>query len=224
MGKLSDKIKDSALYRIARNVGFNARVEPFWLTFEKLGPRMGFFERWKEKRRLKKILARVREALAKQGAPADAWEDRRGECVCNLRVAKTGLVAELQQFVRESAKPEQWGKWRHLMAQRDHSALLIPVEFAEPIPLPSEGEPGSVTSAPRMAAELAEVNRILKIDETFALAKAKKVDYLDASERDISIYESRFGTVDGFWGKFAYVLLKKLADTAGERGLPAIFA
>jgi hypothetical protein len=94
------------------------------------------------------------------------------------------------------------------------------VDFAEPF---DSGE-GMVTSAHRLKVELAEVNRALHIDETFALAKAKKLDYVDATEKDISLYESKFGTIESFWSKFTYVLLKKVADSCVEQKLPAMFA
>jgi hypothetical protein len=70
--------------------------------------------------------------------------------------------------------------------------------------------------------ELAQVNKKFRIDETFALKKM--VDFMDATDRDISIYEQRLGSQDGFWPKFAYVLLKKLADVSAQKGLPAILA
>jgi hypothetical protein len=47
---------------------------------------------------------------------------------------------------------------------------------------------------------------------------------MDATERDIAIYEQRLGSQDGFWPKFAYVLIRKLADVSAEKKLPAIFA
>lgn len=216
MGKLSDKVKDSALWRVARNVGFNARVEPFWYSFDRLKQRMGFFERWREKRKLSKLVGTMLKAEVDA-----AWLDRPGTCVCNLRVAKVGLLSEFQGFLRESA-PSESSKWTHLFAQRDRDSWMVPADFQEPFA--AAPFPGSITSSKRIAEELAEVNRVLKIDETFALAKAKKVDYLDATERDISIYESRFGTIEGFWGKFTYVLLKKLADTSVQHQFPAIFA
>jgi len=74
----------------------------------------------------------------------------------------------------------------------------------------------------RVRAELGEINDRLHIDETFALKKM--VDYLDATERDIALYESRLGTSEGFWAKFSYVLLKKLMDVSVEKKLPVLFA
>jgi hypothetical protein len=85
------------------------------------------------------------------------------------------------------------------------------------------GEEGiPVASATRVGEELAAINKKFKIDETFAIRKM--VDYMDATERDIAIYEQRLGSQDGFWPKFAYVLLKKLSDVSVEKKLPAIFA
>jgi len=211
------RVKDSTLYRIARDIGFNARVEPYWHSFERLRHRLGFFERWREKRRLKRIAVAIRTQLGDGD-----WLDLRGECVCNLRVAKIGLVAEFQEYLRTHAPAERLTAWKHLMAQRDRNAYMLPVEFREPFSVnPSEV---SVTSAARMAEELKAVNDLFHIDETFALAKARKVDYLDATERDISSFESRFGSLEGFWAKFAYVLLRKLSETSVEKGMPAIFA
>lgn len=223
---MNRNVKDSTLYRIARDVGFNARVEPIWYSYGRLRARMGFFERWREKRRIRKLLSAVGTELRARGANPNGWEDRPGECVCNLRVARAGLVAELQNYLRDRLSPEEFAPWKHLMAQRDRNAYILPVDFADPFDLPSKEGPGPTgfTSARRVAANLVEVNRALRIDETFALAKAKKVDYMDATERDISAYESRFGTMEGFWAKFAYVLLKKLSETAIEKKLPVIFA
>ncbi len=223
---MSRNVKDSTLYRIARDIGFNARVEPIWYSYSRLRARMGFFERWREKRRIRKLLSAVRSELQGRGANPNGWEDRPGECVCNLRVARAGLVAELQSYLRDRLTAEEIAPWKHLMTQRDRNAYILPLDFAEPFDLPSKEGPGPTgfTSARLVAADLVEVNKILRIDETFALAKAKKVDYMDATERDISAYESRFGTMEGFWAKFAYVLLKKLAETAVEKKLPVIFA
>jgi hypothetical protein len=102
--------------------------------------------------------------------------------------------------------------------------MLVPVIF----PAPVLAEPGGgeeaipVASSVRVRAELGEINDLFRIGESFALNKM--VDYLDATERDIALYESRLGTADGFWAKFSYVLLQKLMDVSVERNLPVIFA
>ncbi len=79
-----------------------------------------------------------------------------------------------------------------------------------------------VSSAPAALRELEEINPRLRVDETFALRRM--VDFLDASERDIQAYESRYGADEGFWPRFAFVLIRKLAGVSAERGLPAILA
>ena len=79
-----------------------------------------------------------------------------------------------------------------------------------------------MASAVGVREELAAINKQFRIDDTFAIKKM--VDYMDATERDIAIYEQRLGSQDGFWPKFAYVLIKKLADVSVEKKLPAIFA
>ena len=99
MKKIEKTKQDSAIYRIDRGVGFNARVEPFWYTFQRLAPRLGYLERWREKRRLRKVLVGIEEGLQAQGTDLPDWEGQEGGCVCNLRVAKGGLVHLEEMYV-----------------------------------------------------------------------------------------------------------------------------
>jgi hypothetical protein len=101
---------------------------------------------------------------------------------------------------------------------------MVPVAFTRPFSVEQSGgdETIPVASAVGVRDELAAVNRKFRIDETFAIKKM--VDYMDATDRDISIYEQRLGSQEGFWPRFAYVLLRKLADVSVEKKLPAIFA
>jgi hypothetical protein len=193
-------------------LGFDARVEPLWLGYAERRAELGFFERWRERRRL----GRIARAAGRAAGSAEGWDRTAGACVCNLRVARMGLVKELKNHVRES------GDWPHLQALRDRPCYLVPLDFARPLNVDpgGGGEPLPVASAVRVKAELAALNERFRIDETFAIKKM--VDFLDATERDIEVYERKLGTSEGFWAKFAYVLLKKLADTSAEKGLPAI--
>ena len=102
----------------------------------------------------------------------------------------------------------------------------LPRGLEEPFELDiiANGKPIGVGSSVRLAAELEEINRILQVEETFALAKLNRVDFLDATEKDISMYESRLAFTDQFWPMFAYVMMRKLADTGVEKQLPVIFA
>ncbi len=193
-------------------IGFEGRVEPMWLAFAERRAAMGFLERWREKRRLGRIVAAIGRAAAAPGG----WDRKPGGCACNLKVARLGLIKELKNFVKGAVDAP------HLQALRDRPCYLAPFDFAEPLRVdPGGGEEAiPVSSAPRVRAELAAVNERLRIDETFAIKKM--VDFLDATERDIEVYEKRLGTADGFWAKFAYVLLRKLADVSAEKNLPAI--
>lgn len=216
--------RDSALYRIAADVGFNARVEPIWYTYSRLKGRMGFLERWRERRRISRLISAVREGLKGQGVSAGDWDRRTGSCVCNLRVAKTGLMGEFRRYLRETFGEETAKGWPHLLAVRDRACYLLPHDFARPLSVsPGRGEETvPVGSAPAALRELEEVNHRWRLDETFALKKM--VDFLDATEKDIQLYESRFGAEEGFWPRFAFVLLRKLSEVSVARGLPVIVA
>jgi hypothetical protein len=224
MDKEPPRLKDSALYRIADDVGFNARVEPIWYTFSRLESRMGFMERWREKRRMRRLIANLNAGLKAQGVTPDGWDERTGSCVCNLRVAKTGLMGEFRNYLRNTLDSEAVKGWPHLMVLRDRACYILPHDFAKPMTVsPSSGEDTTpVLSAAAALRELDEVNRRLRIDETFQIKKM--VDFLDAAGKDIQMYESRFGSQEGFWPRFAYVLARKLAEVCAQRGLPGIVA
>jgi hypothetical protein len=217
------KVQDTTLRRITGGAGYNARIEGFRATFSKLEPKMGFFERRRERGRLDRIVKLVNRQIIGQKSDPEGWDARESACVCNLRVAKMGLVRELKTWLatgRETAPRE----WPHLHALRDRPCMLVPVTFPTPLSIdPGGGEEAiPVASAVRVRAELGEIDDLFRIGETFALKKM--VDYLDATERDIALYESRLGTSEGFWAKFSYVLLKKLVDVSVEKQLPVLFA
>jgi hypothetical protein len=213
--------EDSTLRRLEKGLGFNARVEPIWLSFNHAAPQLGFFERRREKKRLKRIIAAVNSGAGPAGR-ASGWDTPSGECVCNLRVAKMGLIRELKTWVKNAPDGEAPPAWIHLEALRDRPCMMVPAAFDSPLKVdPGSGEePFPVSSSLKLQEELSAINQRFRIDETFALKKM--VDYLDATERDISIYESRYGMSEGFWAKFAYVLLKKLADVSAEKRLPVL--
>lgn len=199
-------------------LGFDGRVEPMWLSYAERRPRMGFLERWREKRRLGRIVGAIGRAA---GAP-EGWDRAPGGCACNLKVARMGLIKEFKNLVQGVVDAETLKGWPHYQVVRDRPCYLVPLDFAQPVKVDPGGgeEPIPVASAVRVRAELAGINERLRIDETFAIKKM--VDFLDATERDIAVYEKKLGTSDGFWAKFAYVLLRKLADVSVEKKLPAI--
>ena len=199
-------------------LGFDARVEPMWLSYAERRSKMGFLERWREKRRLGRIVGAIRRAA---GAP-EGWDREPGACACNLKVARMGLIKEFKNYVQGAVGADTLKGWPHYQVLRDRPCYLVPLDFAQPVKVDPGGgeEPIPVASAPRLKAELAGLNERLRIDETFAIKKM--VDFLDATERDIAVYEKKLGTSEGFWAKFSYVLLKKLADVSVEKKFPAI--
>jgi len=214
---------ETTFYRTQQGSGFNARVEPVWHTFNQIEASLGFFEKRRERKKVDHVVDAVNSAIVGQKGNPGGWEKAAGDCVCHLRVAKMGLVKELKNWLKIGLDGTAEGKWPHLHVLRDRPCLMVPVPFTKPFSAPgAEEEPLPVASAFAVRDELAAVNKKFRIDETFAIKKM--VDYMDATERDIAIYEQRLGSQDGFWPRFAYVLLRKLADVSVEKKLPAIFA
>jgi hypothetical protein len=210
--------RDSAVYRTAKGVGFNARVEPMWYSLGLVHLKLGLFQRWRAQRKVKKLVAGVTARLRKEGIEAAAWDLGDGGCVCNLRVARMGMVGELQRWLQSRLDDESYGGLVHLGGLKDSDALALPFPFKAPFAVDGV----TVASSPNLREELSVLNSALKIDDTFAIKKM--VDFLDASEKDIAIYESRFGHQEGFWPKLTYVLLKKLCDVGVARKLPVHLA
>jgi hypothetical protein len=207
-----------------KNVGFNARVEPLWYAFRKSSEEMKFLERWLRKRKIRRLVAQVDARLAKQGRSAPGWDQPTGKCVCNLRVARVGLPSQMQNYLPSKIDRKVLAGWKHLMAQREVNAIVIPVDFPDPFTVAFQGNDILITGSPRLKAELEELNERLRIDETFALAKMSRIDFIDADSKQISMYESKFATFADFWPNLTYVLLKKIADKSVESGLPVLFA
>ena len=215
---------DTTFYRTQRGSGFDARIEPIWLTYTKLESSLGFFERRRERKKVERVLDVLNAALVGQKANPAGWADAKGECVCHLKVAKMGLIKELKTWLKLGTDGQAEARWPHLHALKDRPCLLIPVSFAKPVFVESSGgeDPLPVASAPQLREELAQVNEQFRVEAGFAIKKM--VDYMDATDRDIAIYEQRLGQQEGFWPRFVYVLLKKLADMSVDKKLPAIFA
>jgi hypothetical protein len=215
---------ETTFYRTQQGAGFNARVEPVWHTFSQLSPTLGFFDRRRERSKVQRVVDSIKKGIVGQKADPAGWDKSPGDCDCHLRVAKMGLIRELKTWLKIGLDGTAEGRWPHLHALRDRPCLMIPVAFSRPVLAdPGGGEEAvPVASALGIRAELGEINQKFRIDETFAIKKM--VDFMDATERDIAIYEQRLGSQDGFWPRFAYVLIKKLADTSAEKKLPAIFA
>jgi hypothetical protein len=215
---------ETTFYRTQQGVGFNARVEPVWHTYSQIEAGLGFFDRRRERKKVEKVVDAVNGAIVGQKGNPGGWEKTTGDCVCHLRVAKMGLVRELKAWLKIGLDGQAESRWPHLHVLRDRPCLMVPARFSVPLSVDAGtgDEALPVASAPWVLEELAAINKKFRIDETFALKKM--VDFMDATDRDIAIYEQRLGAQDGFWPKFAYVLIKKLADASVARNLPAIFA
>ena len=200
-----EKKKDSTMMRIDDRVGFNARVEPMWHTFDRLRERLGFFKKWKYRRRVRDIVKRINRHLSHHKIEANGWDKVTGKCICNLRVAKIGLIHEFQNYLASRLMPETLSGWNHLMALKESNTICIPVEFPTPFRVTPAGEEQSllIISSVLLLQNLKAANKERKIEERFALAKMSKIDYVNATERDIGIYESRFASLDDFWPMFS---------------------
>jgi hypothetical protein len=215
---------ETTFYRNRNGAGFDARVEPVWNTFSQIEASLGFFDRRRERKKVEKVVEAVNSAIIGQKGDPAGWEKASGDCACHLRVAKMGLVRELKTWLKIGLDGQAESRWPHLHTLRDRPCLLVPSRFSVPLSVDPGGgeEPLPVASSAWVLEELGAINKKFRIDETFALKKM--VDFMDATERDISIYEQRLGSQDGFWPKFAYVLIKKLADVSLAKKLPAILA
>ncbi len=215
---------ETTFYRTQQGVGFNARVEPVWHTFSQIEATLGFFDRRRERKKVERVVEVVNSGIVGQKGNPAGWEKATGDCVCHLRVAKMGLVRELKTWLKIGMDGQAEGRWPHLHVLRDRPCMMVPVRFSVPISADQGGDAEAlpIASAPWVLEELAAINKKFRIDDTFAIKKM--VDYMDATDRDIAIYEQRLGSHEGFWPKFAYVLIKKLADVSAAKNLPAIFA
>ncbi len=214
----------TTFYRTGQRAGFDARVEPIWRTFNEIEPTLGFFDRRRERKKVERIIDVVNSAVVGQKGNPNGWEKATGDAVCHLKVAKMGLVRELKTWLKIGMDGTAEAKWPHLHALRDRPCLVVPVPFTKPLLADPGGgeEPLPVASAPALRDELKDISDKFNVEGSFAIKKM--VDYMDATERDIAIYEQRLGQQEGFWPRFAFVLIKKLADVSVEKKLPAIFA
>jgi hypothetical protein len=215
---------DTTFRRAGKGPGFDARVEPLWHAYDGVRRGLGFFERWGERARVKGVARDVNAGIVRQKGNPGGWDRTGGERVCALKVARMGLVRELKTWLKNATEGASERRWPHLSVLRDRPCLLVPPAFALPFQVMPRGAEESlpVASAAGLAAELSEINGEFRVDETFAIRKM--VDFMDAKDAEIAGFEKRCGTQEGFWAKFSFVLLRKLAGASLEKGLPAFLA
>lgn len=214
---------ETTLFRTSPAVGFNARVEPIRHTLERLEPSMGWFRRWREKRKLNRFITEVKLRLPVSTPSGPPWDERQGACVCNMRIAKLGVLSDLRHYASQLVGENPDLNLSHVIHHRDRDAYYIPVDFPLPMAVqdPSSRDHIPVGSSLRLLAELDEINTFIQVEKTFKLHKM--VDFLDATGDALGKYQSTFGTDPTFWIKFGFVVLRKLAEKSVEHKLPIIF-
>lgn len=216
------KPSDSTIYRLAKGTGFNARVEPIWHNLSRIRKTIGWIQYVRDKSKLKKLIGRVSEHFKEINVAADGWDTTQGKCVVNLRVEKLGVLEDLRTFVKQDSSGRLAAKAGHLLNHRERNAYYLPVDFEKPFVVDQDGDKIPFGSSVRLRQELEAIDQVLCSSDS--LAADKMVNYLHASETDISRFESKVLMDPLFWTKFGYVLLMKLARSSAESGLPIIFA
>lgn len=211
---------------------FVANVEPFWVNVERRAKALGFFGAWKERRRMKRLVAEAGRLLALQDVVAGPWDQNKGETVCSFKIDRQGVLHDLREFAAKLedksyvsiVEGNQKSSFPHLMQSKERLAFYIPVEFPEPVwvSLDPSTDPIPVGSSVKLEAELESLNEHLRVEETFRLKKM--VDFFAASDKEIAKFESTTGMQgEHFWTKFGYVLIRKLAHKSVEHSLPIAF-
>ncbi|OHB74734.1 MAG: hypothetical protein A2Z34_05350 [Planctomycetes bacterium RBG_16_59_8] len=198
--------------------GLDARVEPLGNVLDRAKESLGLLGSFREKRRWKKIVEKINERIrAMTGGSAILRDDRRGEPVCHLKIARPEMFEALKAFAGTK------GSFRQLAGIREEGSWYLPVDFAEPFGVEGagDGETLPVGSAVRLRDELVALNKFLRVEESFALKNM--VDFMDAGEAEIAKFEKRLNADGDFWLKFGFVTLKKLADRSVEHRYPIVF-
>jgi hypothetical protein len=148
-----------------------------------------------------------------------------------VRIERGGVLLALREFAarQEGTLLEDFlshpadARYLHLLMTRENSCYYIPVDFPQPcqIQLNSSLPPVVVCSSQRVAKELEQLNIVLQVEKTFKLTRM--VDFMQASEEEISNYEKYFDTGGDFWVKFGFVILRKLVTRSLEHSLPIHF-
>ena len=214
--------RESTIYRLARGTGFNARVEPIWHNVTRLRRSLGIIQYMRERVRVKRLVSKVNGQLKAWGLDPGGWDTPQGRCVVNLRIEKFGVLEDLRSFVRQDAGGGLAERSPHLLNHRERNAYYVPLDFDRPFLLGREPDAIPIGSSIRLRKELQEIEEVLHVKDS--LSADKMVDYLHASQSDITRYESEMLTDPMFWTKFGCVLLTKVARTSAETGLPVVFA
>src|SRR5579864_1779262 len=125
--------ENGTLFRNGRAPCFEARVEPFWHAYRSLESGKGLLERWTRRHRLRRVTDQINRHLGTSAPPAERWDRESGSCICNLRVARMGLISEFKRYLGANGIQESATSWSHLLALRDDRCILIPQRFSKPL-------------------------------------------------------------------------------------------
>jgi hypothetical protein len=204
--------------------GFQARVEPIWQAYKLLKPKLGFFERFRERRAIRRRVQAIRTQLARAGAETSAppWDRAEGECVCNLRVGKLGLLQDLREHVSKHLNQSAQEKIPHFLRHREWNAYYLPVDFDPPFSVRGEGRDLiPVGSSVRLRDELGAIDQIFRFGEM--VSPEKLAPHVKVSESDIIKFDTTNDENPEFWICFGFSLLQKLCAESVKHTLPIVF-
>lgn len=198
---------------------FDGRVESLGSLQEEIKKRFSLFALMREKKRWQKFIQDLNERLRPlTGSPATLRADQEGTRVCHHSIAREHLLDPLKAHTAGK------GVHPHLDGIEEAGSLYLPVDFPEPFRMSRDKAAGDllVGSSVRLQSELAALNKILRVEQTFAIRKM--VDFFVADEKAIAAYEAKMGAAGDFRIKFGYVILRKLADMSVQHRYPLIFS
>lgn len=202
--------------------GFQARVEPIWLAYRLAKPKLGFWERIRERRAVRRRIRAIRARLAEVGAPASGWDRAEGECVCNLRVSKLGLLQDLREYVSRHLNQPARNQIPHFLRHREWNAYYVPVDFEQPFSIRGEGRDLiPIGSSIRLQDELGALDQIFRFGEM--VSPDTLAPHVTVSESDIIRFDTTNEEHPEFWLCFGFSLLRKLCAESVKHGLPIVF-
>lgn len=212
-------------------MGFDARVEPFLFSTEKTRKELGFFKYRREKSRVIRAVETIRRAIDQNLTTEFPWARLDGERVCNMRIAKLGVLQDLKDYaakldnttLQQIKKEGAPTRFLHLVQTSEQHGYILPENFPKPllIQLRDVRGPFPVLSSYRLQAELSEINKSLNVEKTFKIKKMPQ--FMEAKDEDIAHFEANFNVRGDFWIKFGFLVITKLTEQSIEHKLPVSF-
>lgn len=178
-------------------------------------------------------LSAARERLESNLEPETSREAlelirKRGDVTAHICLERYGFLGPLQEWGRGRCEKKGQASFEklfpHLAAIGCNDALILPIEFAEPVAadVPGRVYPYPVCSAQHLLAELEVCNGVLMVEKAF---QACKIPYfMHASKAQMQAMERQEGLDEAFWAKFALLVLRQLLRKSIESKLPLVFA